>query len=44
MHLETLPELDKAVGMYEKAGCKRLPERLGNSGHYSCIIWMLKEL
>jgi putative acetyltransferase len=44
LYLETLPELDKAVGMYEKAGFVRLPERLGNSGHYSCNIWMLKKL
>jgi putative acetyltransferase len=44
LYLETLPELDKAVSMYEKAGFKHLPNRLGNSGHYSCNIWMLKEL
>jgi putative acetyltransferase len=44
LYLETLPELDMAVGIYEKAGFVHLPERLGNSGHYSCNIWMLKEL
>lgn len=44
LYLETLPELDKAVGMYEKAGFRRLKERLGNSGHFSCHIWMLMEL
>lgn len=44
LYLETLPELDKAVALYEKAGFELLPERMGNSGHYSCNIWMLKEL
>jgi putative acetyltransferase len=44
IYLETLPELDKAVGMYEKAGFKHLTERLGNSGHFGCHIWMIKKL
>jgi putative acetyltransferase len=44
LYLESMPELDKAVGMYEKAGFRHLPERLGDSGHYSCGIWMLKDL
>lgn len=42
VYLESLPELDKAVGMYEKAGFKHLSERLGNSGHFACSILMLK--
>jgi len=44
LYLETLPELGKAVSMYEKAGFRHIPERLGNSGHYSCHIWMLLDL
>jgi putative acetyltransferase len=44
LYLETFPELAKAVGMYEKAGFRYLPEPLGDSGHFSCNIWMLKEL
>jgi putative acetyltransferase len=44
LYLETLPELDKAVSMYIKAGFTHLSERLGNSGHFNCNIWMLKEL
>jgi putative acetyltransferase len=44
MYLETFPELGKAVGMYEKAGFRYLPDPLGNSGHYACNIWMLKDL
>ncbi len=44
LYLETFPELGKAVGMYEKAGFRYLPGPLGNSGHFACNIWMLKNL
>ncbi|HLO60538.1 MAG TPA: GNAT family N-acetyltransferase [Bacteroidales bacterium] len=44
LYLETLPELSKAVGMYEKAGFRYLSCRLGNSGHFNCNIWMIKEV
>jgi len=44
LYLETLPELGKAVGMYEKAGFRYLDGPLGNSGHFACNIRMLKEL
>ncbi|RNI26333.1 GNAT family N-acetyltransferase [Rufibacter latericius] len=43
LYLESFPELGKAVSMYEKAGFKPLPHALGNSGHFACTIWMLKE-
>jgi len=41
LYLESLPELDKAIGLYEKAGFKVIPGPLGNSGHFGCNIWML---
>ena len=44
LYLESLPELDKAVGIYKKAGFKILPAPLGNSGHFACNLWMLKDL
>ncbi|WP_266204307.1 GNAT family N-acetyltransferase [Pontibacter kalidii] len=44
LYLESFPELAKAVSMYEKAGFEPLPHALGNSGHYACTIWMLKDL
>jgi putative acetyltransferase len=44
LYLETLPELSKAVSMYERAGFRHIPSRLGESGHYSCYIWMLLDL
>ena len=44
LYIESLPELDVAVGMYEKFGFKHIPKRLGKSGHFACSILMLKEL
>lgn len=44
LYLESFPELGTAVGMYEKAGFKPLKKAMGNSGHYACNIWMLKDL
>ena len=44
VYLESLPELAKAVSIYEKVGFKALDHPLGNSGHCGCDIWMLKEL
>lgn len=44
VYIETLPELKTAIPLYEKTGFHFLPGPLGNSGHYGCTIWMLKEL
>jgi len=44
LYLESFPELEKAVGMYEKAGFKKINNSLGNSGHYACTLWMLMDL
>ena len=44
LYIESLPQFSKAVSMYEKYGFIKLSKALGNSGHTSCNIWMLKEL
>ena len=44
MYLESLPHFAKAVSMYEKQGFKQIDQPLGNSGHRTCNIWMVKEL
>jgi putative acetyltransferase len=44
LYLESLPELGKAISLYERAGFKNIPTHLGNSGHFGCDIWMLKDL
>jgi putative acetyltransferase len=44
VYLESMPELAKAVSIYEKQGFAKLYNPLGNSGHDGCDIWMLKTL
>jgi putative acetyltransferase len=44
LYLESLPELGKAISLYERAGFKNIPGPLGNSGHFGCNIWMTKDL
>jgi len=44
VYLETLPELKMAVGLYERCGFRYLSAPLGNSGHFGCDLWMLKDL
>ncbi|MDD2791826.1 MAG: GNAT family N-acetyltransferase [Sediminibacterium sp.] len=44
IYLETMPELNKAVAVYEQFGFSYLNGPMGNSGHNGCNIWMLKQL
>ena len=44
MYLETMPELNTAVSLYEQLEFKYLKGPVGNSGHFGCDIWMMKEL
>lgn len=44
IYLESMPELAAAVSAYEKLGFKNLRKPIGNTGHYSCSIWMLYEI
>jgi len=44
LYLESLPELSKAVSMYVKSGFTHIDHALGNSGHFGCNIWMIKNL
>jgi putative acetyltransferase len=44
LYLESLPELAKAVSMYLKSGFRHIPHAMGNSGHFGCNIWMIKDL
>ena len=44
LYLESMPELNKAIGIYEKAGFSFISSRMGNSGHFCCNIWMVKDL
>jgi len=44
VYLETMPELNRAMKIYEKFGFEYLDGPLGNTGHFGCNRWMLKKL
>lgn len=44
MYLESMPELMKAISLYEKYGFEKIDHPLGNSGHDGCDLWMIKAL
>jgi len=43
-YLESAPQLKAAIHIYESYGFKHLKGALGNTGHYSCGVWMIKDL
>lgn len=43
-YLESASQLKAAIHIYESYGFKHLPNALGNTGHYSCGVWMIKDL
>jgi putative acetyltransferase len=44
IYLETMPELKQALKTYEKFGFEYIDRAMGNSGHFGCDLWMLKQL
>lgn len=44
LYLETLPELSRAIILYEKFGFRRLTSPMGNTGHTGCTVWMMKDI
>ncbi len=44
LYLETMPELNMAVPLYEKLGFTYLQAPMGCSGHTGCNIWMVKKM
>ena len=43
-YLETMPNMVDAQKLYQKVGFEYLCEPLGNTGHNSCPVWMIKNL
>jgi len=43
-YLETMPYMKAARHLYKKNGFKLLDKPVGNTGHYSCNVWMIKDL
>ncbi len=44
IYLESMPELAAAVSAYQKLGFQLLEGPIGNTGHYSCTVWMLYKI
>lgn len=43
-YLETMPYMTAAQKLYKKMGFDYIAAPMGNTGHVSCPVWMLKEL
>lgn len=43
-YLETMPFMEEAQKLYLKIGFRYISAPMGNTGHYSCPVWMLKSL
>lgn len=44
IYLETMPQLKQALKTYEKFGFQYISQAMGNTGHFGCDLWMLKQL
>ncbi len=42
VYLESMPELKQALKIYETFGFHYIDAPMGNTGHYGCDCWMLK--
>lgn len=43
-YLETLPTMESAQKLYRKTGFELLEKQMGNTGHFSCNVWMALRL
>jgi len=43
-YLETLPYMESARKLYARSGFQSLEKPMGDTGHYNCSMWMLKDL
>ena len=43
-YLETMPYMDDARKLYRKVGFEAIDAPMGDTGHYSCSVWMIKDL
>ncbi|VAW09862.1 Uncharacterized acetyltransferase YjgM [hydrothermal vent metagenome] len=44
VYLETLPYMKAAQKLYKKVGFEYIDASMGDTGHYSCSVWMLKTI
>ena len=44
VYLETFPKMTSAIALYKQNGFYNINHSLGNTCHFSCNVWMLKDL
>jgi putative acetyltransferase len=44
LYLESFPQMEAAVHLYQKFNYQLLQNPLGNTGHFACNVYMLKQL
>ena len=44
IYLESMPELKRAISVYEKFDFHYLDKPMGNTGHHGCSVWMCRDL
>ena len=43
-YIETLPYMESARKLYARSGFKSLEKPLGDTGHYNCTMWMIRDI
>lgn len=43
-YLETMPYMENARKLYGRSGFRALEGPLGDTGHYNCTMWMIRDL
>ncbi len=43
-YIETLTGMDAAQALYLKSGFRRIPQRMGDTGHFGCNLFFVREL
>jgi putative acetyltransferase len=44
VYIETMPYMKDAQKLYNKVGFKYIDGPMGDTGHYSCTVWMIKNI
>ncbi|WP_373517660.1 GNAT family N-acetyltransferase [Pricia sp.] len=44
VYIETMPYMKAAQELYKKSGFEYIDAPMGNTGHFSCPVWMLKSI
>lgn len=44
LYLETLPELNRAITLYQRMGFQKIAKAMGSSGHFACDLWMTRKI